>query len=249
LTSIIWIMNDVSHVRQLEEERDLQLKAVLESALSGMLMAGHDGTISLVNAKIEEMFGYARGELIGQPVACMLPTRDRARFEGGRIDLLSAPVFRPPGAGGKLHGLRKDGSEFDIEIGLTPIHLSTGTSVLATIVDITDRKHVVRHVRDTSQVEVTDGAVGIAHELNNSLTAVLGFSELALPLIATDSKAHRHISQVIAAGRRARELAQTIRRALDHSPSYSEPISVPSNPGPEPSTLQIEVSDAVGPRR
>lgn len=89
---------------------------------------------------------------------------------------------------------------------------------------------------------------GIAHELNNSLTAVLGFSELALALIPAKTKAHRHINQVIAAGRKAREVAHRIRRALDHSLSYPVARAVSFNADHEPSALSIEVSDGVGPR-
>ena len=90
---------------------------------------------------------------------------------------------------------------------------------------------------------------GIAHELNNSLTAVLGFSELALALIPAEAKAHRHINQVITAGRKAREVAQKVRRALDHALSYPIDQAVSSNPDQDSSTVPIEVSDAVGPRR
>jgi signal transduction histidine kinase len=86
------------------------------------------------------------------------------------------------------------------------------------------------------------------HEFNNRLTAVLGFSELALSLIPTESKAHRHLQQVIAAGRNARELAQTIRRASDHAISYQESIPPPQS-GSDPSASQTEVPDVVGPHR
>ncbi|QPD06333.1 MAG: hypothetical protein Nkreftii_004107 [Candidatus Nitrospira kreftii] len=113
------------------------------------------------------------------------------------------------------------------------------------VVDITDRVHsemVVRVVKEMETMRTLNG--GIAHELNNSLTAVLGFSELALALIPVETKAHRHLVQVITAGRKAREVAYRIRRAIDHASFYS--VSTPVDQ--EPSTLSIEVSDAVGPR-
>ncbi|MDH4082892.1 MAG: PAS domain S-box protein [Nitrospira sp.] len=113
------------------------------------------------------------------------------------------------------------------------------------VVDITDRVHsemVVRVVKEIETMRTLTG--GIAHELNNSLTAVLGFSELALALIPAESKAHRHLIQVIGAGRKAREVAYRIRRAIDHASTYS--VSRPIEQAP--STLSIEVSDAVGPR-
>ena len=113
------------------------------------------------------------------------------------------------------------------------------------VVDITDRVHsemVVRVVKEMETMRTLTGS--ITHELNNSLTAVMGFSELALALIPAETKAHRHLTQVIAAGRNAREVAHRIRRAIDHASSHS--VSRPIDQ--EPSTLSIEASDAVGPR-
>jgi PAS domain S-box-containing protein len=82
---------------------------------------------------------------------------------------------------------------------------------LGTIADVTDRKHVETRRRETARMEAIGTFVGgIAHELNNGLTAVLGFSELALPLIPADSKAHRHIRQVIMAAKKSRELTQQL---------------------------------------
>ncbi|WHZ27503.1 MAG: diguanylate cyclase/phosphodiesterase (GGDEF & EAL domains) with PAS/PAC sensor(s) [Nitrospira sp.] len=82
---------------------------------------------------------------------------------------------------------------------------------LGTVVDVTDRKNMDARRRETARMEaISTFAGGIAHELNNGLTAVLGFSELTLPLIPAESKAHRHIRQVIAAGKRSRELIQQL---------------------------------------
>ncbi len=82
---------------------------------------------------------------------------------------------------------------------------------LGTVVDVTDRKHVETRRRETARIEaIGTFAGGIAHELNNGFTAVLGFSELALPLIPVESKAHRHIRQVIVAAKKSRELIQQL---------------------------------------
>jgi signal transduction histidine kinase len=121
---------------------------------------------------------------------------------------------------------------------------------IGVVVDITDRKKIVTQAPGMSRKEsIEKVSSGIVHEINNSLTAVLGFSELALLMIPIDNKAHRHLTQVIAAGRKARELAQTIRRALNQSTSIPESVSLPSQPGSEPETPPIEVPDAIGPRR
>lgn len=117
------------------------------------------------------------------------------------------------------------------------------------LVDITDRKAFLTRTPPLSTMESPRTIPrSIFHDFNNSLTAVLGFSELALSLIPIDNKAHRHVQQVIAAGRNARELAQTIRRVSDHAVSYPEPIP-PPHPGSDPSTSQTEVPNVVGPHR
>lgn len=357
-------VQDVTEYKLIEEvakERDAQFKLVIESAPSGMLMVRQDGTISLVNAQIEQMFGYSRDELLGRPFECLLSARDRSRQTENRNGYFSSPAARPTGGGRDLSGLRKDGSEFSIEIGLNPIRLSSGTSTLATVnditarrqaeqairesqerfdlavraghvgifehhhqtdtlywsptlrelygvgteepaslqryiellpreerdgmlsairnahdptgdgtfqaehgivkpggrirymsvrgqtmfegegaarapvrtigtvVDITDRKNAEAHLRDSSKMEAIGTlAGGIAHEFNNSLTAVLGFSELALPLVPANSKVHRHIQQVITAGRKSRELVHQLLTFSRQSDQVRRPLSLHS---------------------
>ncbi|UVT15921.1 MAG: PAS domain-containing protein [Nitrospira sp.] len=222
-------ITDYKLVVTMAEERELQFKTVMESVPGGMLMIHHDGTISLVNGMIEHMFGYVREELLGRPVECLLSSRGRVWQQDLRANSRSASSSSSKEGALELHGVRKDSSEFPIEVAVHPIHLSSGTSYLATIVEM-------------GTVNPMAGAM--AHEFNNSLTAVLGFSELALALIPTESKAHRHIGQVITAGRKARELTQQIRRSMTRVST-----APPTHIDQEPSLLPIEVSDAVGPRR
>jgi signal transduction histidine kinase len=129
-------------------------------------------------------------------------------------------------------------------------HLSTQPrQTVGMLVDVTDRTAPLTRTPPLPKMESPRTIPrSVLHEFNNRLTAVLGFSELALSLIPTDSKAHRHLQQVIAAGRNARELAQTIRRASDHAASYPESIP-PPQPGSNPSASQTEVPDVVGPHR
>ncbi len=227
-------ITDYKLVVTIAEERELQFKTAMESVPNGMLMVRHDGTISLVNRKIEHIFGYVREELLGRPVESLLSSRDREWRQEIRANDPSASSSDSKEAGRELHGVRKDGSEFPIEVAFHPIHQSSGTSFLATIVE-------------RGVVNPLTGAM--AHEFNNSLTAVLGFSELALALIPAETKAHRHIGQVITAGRKARELAQKIRRDMNRSLSSPISAAAPTHVSQEPSLLPIEVSDAVGPRR
>ena len=113
-----------------------RFQQVVEAAPSGILVATRDGVITLVNAQLEAQFGYRRDELIGRSVELLIPRQLTAKHVGLRIDYSRAPTTRQMGIGRDLHGLRKDGTEFPVEIGLNAIDEET---TLATIVDITER--------------------------------------------------------------------------------------------------------------
>ncbi len=105
-----------------------------------MVMIDPDGQIVMVNTQAERVFGYSRGEMLGQSVEMLVPERFRGHHPELRQTFFADPRPRPMGAGRDLYGLKKDGSEFPIEIGLNPIETDEGTMVLSAIVDITARK-------------------------------------------------------------------------------------------------------------
>jgi len=113
----------------------------VESAPNGMVLIGQDGTILLANTQMEKLFGYPASEMIGSSVEMLVPERFRDSHPLLRAVYLKAPISRHMGAGRDLHGRKKDGSVFPVEIGLTPILTETPIRVLATVVDITERKH------------------------------------------------------------------------------------------------------------
>ncbi len=134
----------IEEVLRKSEER---FRQVVESAPSAMVMIGPAGQIVMVNAQSEKLFGYARDEMLGQPIEILVPERFRAKHPGLRTAFFSRPLARPMGEGRDLYGLKKDASEFPIEIGLNPIETDEGTMVLSAIVDISGRKRMEERFR------------------------------------------------------------------------------------------------------
>ncbi|MDP3090032.1 MAG: PAS domain S-box protein [Nitrospira sp.] len=133
---LLGISEDITDRRAAE----VQFTQVFESSYVGMLMVADDGRITLANPQIEQTFGYRRDELIGQPVEILLPKRFRTTHHGQRMSFVASGASRPMAKGRELYGCRKDGREFPLEIGLTPVNTPQGHQVLASITDITDRK-------------------------------------------------------------------------------------------------------------
>jgi PAS domain S-box-containing protein len=173
---------DISARKRLEE----RFRRVVEAAPNAMVMIAPTGRIEMVNAQAERVFGYERTEMLGRPIEFLVPERFRGHHPGLRTAFFSDPHSRPMGAGRDLYGLRKDGTEFAVEIGLNPIETDEGDMVLSAIVDISDRKQ--KEERIQAALKEKDTLLGeIHHRVKNNLQVVHSLLDLQSDLV-TDEK-------------------------------------------------------------
>lgn len=199
---------------------EAKLRDLLESMPDGIVMVDSSGRIVLANRQAQQMFRYDAGELTGESVEQLMPARFRQVHSEHRRRYFSQPRTRTMGMGLELYGLRKDATEFPVEISLSPIASEDGTLIVSAIRDITDRKLVERALQEKN-VELAKAnkakdsfLATMSHELRTPLNAIIGFTGTLLmrlpgPLTTDQEKQLRTIQSS------ARHLLALINDLLD----------------------------------
>ena len=195
-------VRDVTSKRR--EER--LFRGLLEAAPDAMVIVDQDGTIVLVNAQVEERFGYERGEMIGQSIEILVPDRLAGLHAGFRNGYVHEPRTRPMGLAGDLYARRKDGSEFPVEISLSPLETEDGLLVSAAVRDISERRRM-----QTEAERVKDEFFAtVSHELRTPLTSMLGYSELMADLEELTPQGRRFLQVITRSAERELRLVDDL---------------------------------------
>jgi len=213
----------------LESNRDITLRKrdqekfrnLLESAPDAIVIVDENGKIQLINAQTENLFGYSRGELVGQAIELLLPHRFHERHVADRTSYSRSPHPRAMGAGLDLYGRRKDGTEFPVEVSLSPIETEQGSLISSAIRDVTTRKLAEQEIQklnadlneklaqlEAANKELEAFSYSVSHDLRAPLRHIDGFSRILKEDYGSDlpEDAKRYLDRILDAVTRMGQL-------------------------------------------
>ncbi len=233
------VMVSVLDIRQRKLD-EAKVRRAIDAASGAMVMVNEHGKIELVNEQTRHLFGYDASELIGEKIERLVPERYRRKHNVYRMNYQNSRDRRSMGAGRDLYGVRKDGTEFPVEIGLTPIDGPQGRLIMATIIDITERKLNERNIQQKNEElqrlneELKEFAYSASHDLKAPLSSISGILEFCESDLAGGS-----LDEVRTNIQRARQLAARLAGRIEDMLTLAETDSVAS------SWQQVSLSDAV----
>jgi hypothetical protein len=193
------------------QQSERLVRALLESVSQAIIGIDLEGEIVLVNNRAQEMFGYTREELLGSSLELLLPEARRTAHQRQRSSYFDQPHTRPMGIGMDLAGSRKNGSEFPVEVSLSFVESPEGVFGIAFVTDISQRKTLEQQLMHAQKMEAVGRlAGGVAHDFNNMLTVISGYSRMILDDLPAGSELRGYLEETLKAADRAASITSQL---------------------------------------